>query len=288
MRALLLVLCGLTLSAQWVNAPKAGVELLAGVTHKTYHSAAMKCDVGYLIYLPPDYESSGGRRYPVIYNLHGAGGNEWHGFEEARLLDKGIRAGKWPAMIMVFPNGGKTTFYKDSFDGKSMAETTVIRELIPHIDAIYRTIAERKGRAIEGFSMGGRGSTRLAMKYPEMFISLFNQAGNVMHSSTDPVTEYMGPDRARYIDNDSYLLLKKNLSRIKDQLRIQLWCGTKDDGHLGTVRQYHQALLESGVDHTYMEIEGLAHKRTEMVQRYEGIWFDYHVESFRRAGALPR
>ena len=163
------------------------------------------------------------------------------------------------------------------------AETTVIRELIPHIDATYRTVAERKGRAIEGFSMGGRGSTRLAMKYPEMFVSLFNQAGNVMHSSTDPLTEYMGPDRARYIDNDSYLLLKKNLARIKDQLRIQVWCGTKDDGHLGTVRQYHQALLESGVDHTYMEIEGLAHVRTEMVKRYEGIWFDYHVESLRLA-----
>ena len=109
-----------------------------------------------------------------------------------------------------------------------------------------------------------------------------------MHSSTDPLTEYMGPDRARYIDNDSYLLLNKNLAHIKDKLRIQVWCGTRDDGHLGTVRQYHAALLAAGVDHTYMEIEGLAHARTEMIRRYESIWFDYHVESFRRAGALPR
>jgi endo-1,4-beta-xylanase len=169
-----------------------------------------------------------------------------------------------------------------------MAETTLIRELIPHIDATFRTIGERKGRAIEGFSMGGRGSTRLAMKYPEMFASLFNQAGNVMHTSAGPNTEYLGPDRARYIENDSYLLLKKNLGKIKDQLRIQVWCGTRDDGHLGTVREYHQALVEAGVDHTYMEVEGLAHVRTEMLKRYAAIWFDYHVESFRRAGALPR
>jgi len=288
MRLFLVPIVGLTLSAQWVNAPKAGAAPPAGVTHKTYRSAAMQCDVGYLVYLPPDYDSSGARRYPVIYNLHGAGGDEWHGFEEAQLLDKGIRSGKWPPMIMVFPNGGRTTYYKDSADGKSLPETTLIRELIPHIDGTYRTIAERKGRAIEGYSMGGRGSTRLAMKYPEMFISLFNQAGNVMHTSTDPLTEYMGPDRGRYIDNDSYLLLQKNLSRIKDQMRIQVWCGTKDEDHIITIRQYHQALLASGVDHTYMEIEGLAHKRVEMVKRYEGIWFDYHVESFRRAGALPR
>jgi enterochelin esterase-like enzyme len=287
-RFALLFAAALALPAQWVNAPKPGTVLPAGVTHQTYRSASMQCDVGYLVYLPPDYNSAPARRYPVIYNLHGAGGNEWHGFEEARPLGKGIREGKWPAMIMVFPNGGKTTFYKDSADGKSMAETTFIRELIPHIDGTYRTIAERKGRAIEGFSMGGRGSTRLAMKYPELFISLFNQAGNVMHTSTDPLTDYLGPDRAHYFDNDSYLLLKKNLQNIKDKLRIQVWCGTRDDTHITTVRQYHQALLDSGVDHTYMEIEDLAHVRTEMIRRYEAIWFDYHVESFRRAGALPR
>lgn len=274
----------------WVNAPKPG-QLPDGVTHHTYFSGSMKHDVGFCIYLPPDYTTATTKRYPVIYNLHGAGGNELHGFEEARVLDRGIRAGKLPPMIIVMPNGGKNTFYKDSYDGKFMGETTIIRELIPHIDGHYRTIASRAGRAIEGFSMGGRGATRLAMKYPDMFASLFNQAGNVMaiadmYDASKPdayPNNYLGPDKARHIDNDSYLLLKKNLSKIKDRMRIQVWCGTKDDGHLPTVRKYHQALLDAGVDHTYMEIEGLAHKRTEMVARYEAIWFDYHVESFRRA-----
>jgi enterochelin esterase-like enzyme len=269
----------------WMNPPKPG-QLPAGVTHKTYRSRSMNTDIGYLVYLPPDYASSGARRYPVIYNLHGAGGNELHGFEEARLLDHGIRSGKWPPMIMMFPNGGQRTHYKDSADGKTLAETTVIRELIPHVDATYRTIAERKGRAIEGFSMGGRGSTRLAMKYPEMFTSLFNQAGNVMHLAEGPLNEYLGSDRARYVENDAYRLLTRNLARIKGQLRIQIWCGTQDPDHIATIRDFHKALLDAGVDHTYMEIEDLAHKRTEMVKRYEAVWFDYHVESFRRAGAF--
>src|SRR5579872_4062861 len=101
----------------WVNNPKDG-QLPAGVSHHTYYSASMKHEVGYCLYLPPGYASAAGARYPVIYNLHGAGGNELHGFEEAQLLDKGIRAGKLPPMILVMPNGGKTTMYKDSYDGK--------------------------------------------------------------------------------------------------------------------------------------------------------------------------
>src|SRR5436190_21987737 len=106
----------------------------------------MKHDVGYCIYLPPDYASAASSRYPVIYNLHGAGGNELHSFEEAVLLDAGIRSGKLPPMILVLPNGGKATMYKDSYDGKFMGETNIIRELIPHIDGAYRTIAARNGR----------------------------------------------------------------------------------------------------------------------------------------------
>jgi enterochelin esterase-like enzyme len=238
------------------------------VTHHTYFSGSMKHDVGYCIYLPPDYLTATAARYPVIYNLHGAGGNELHGFEEAQILDRGIRSGKFPPMILVMPNGGKATLYKDSHDGKFMGETTIVKELIPHIDKSYRTIAARHGRCIEGFSMGGRGSTRLAMKYPDMFCSLFNQSGNVAHVADSYPNAYLGPDKKRYIDNDAYLLLTKNLDRIKGRLRIQMWCGTQDPGHLPTVREFHQALLAAGVDHTYMEIEGLAHKRTEMVARY--------------------
>ena len=274
----------------WVNAPKTG-SLPVGVTHHIYRSASMKHDVGYLIYLPPGYAMQPAQRYPVIYNLHGAGGNELHGQLAAEILHEGIVSKRWPPMVMVMPNGGKNTYYKDSADGILMGETTIIRELIPHIDQSYRTIADRKGRAIEGFSMGGRGATRLALKYPEMFCSLFNQAGNVYHIADmyDPSkpdvypNNYLGKDKARYVDNDSFLLLKKNIEKIRGKLRIQVACGTRDDGHLPTVRQFHEALLQASVDHTYLEIEGLAHQQTQMLQLYRPVWFDYHAESFRRA-----
>lgn len=263
--------------------------------HKTFYSKAAKQEVGYCIYLPPDYATSPpGKRYPVIYNLHGNGGNEWNRGQECTVLHEGILTGKWPSMIMVFPNGGKSTFYKDSYDGKLPIETLFIRELIPHIDKTYRTIAKREGRCIEGFSMGGRGSTRLAMKYPEMFCSLFCQAGNVPHTSEDydpssPDTYpnyYLGPDKQAYLENDAFVLLEKNLDQIK-RMRILIACGTQDPGHIVTVRDFHQALLKNGVDHTYWEMEGLAHNRKEFIRRLSPILYDYHVESLRRVGSLP-
>ena len=263
----------------------------SGVTHRTLHSEAHQADVGYCIYLPPGHDRDTHRRYPVIYNLHGADGNELHGFREVEVLDAGIRAERWPAMILVMPNGGKRTFYKDSHDGRFMSETLIMRELIPHIDANYRAIAAGHGRCIEGHSMGGRGATRLAMKYPHMFCSLFNLAGNVPRTlaNFDPTrpdtypNNYLGPDRQNYIDNDAFELLAKNLADIKDNLRIQLWCGTRDLGHLGTIREFHQALLAAGVDHTYLAIEGRGHNKNQMIDMYREVWFDFHVESLKRA-----
>ena len=275
---------------KWVNEPKPG-QLPEGVTHRTFPSKALGRDVGYCIYLPPGYATDAARRHPVIYNLHGAGGNELHSFSSAKALHDGIVAGRWAPMILVLPNGGSHTFYKNSADGKLPAETLIIRELIPHIDTTYRTIASRAGRAIEGFSMGGRGATRLAMKYPELFCSLHNQAGNVIHllDLYDPKkpneypNNYLGPDRTAYVENDVYALINKNAAAIKSGLRIAITCGTRDDGHLKTVRDYHAALLGAGIDHTYLEVEGLAHEHDKLVTMYRTTWFDYHAESFQHA-----
>lgn len=275
----------------WVNKPKTD-KLPPGVSHRTFFSKAAGRKVGFCIYLPPGYAKSQERRYPVIYNLHGNGGNEFHSFQDVQVLHDGIVAGKWPPMIVVLPNGGHSTFYKDSHDGRFPIETMFIRELIPHIDGHYRTIAARHGRCIEGFSMGGRGATRLAMKYPDLFCSLFCQAGNVPHIADlfDPTrpneypNNYLGPKRENYVNNDAYLLLAKNLKKIRGRLRIQIACGTRDAGHIHTVREFHQALLKHKVDHTYLELEGLAHSKKKMIGRLRAVWFDYHVESLRRAG----
>lgn len=261
-------------------------ELPTGVTHHRYRSTSMHRDVGYCIYLPPSYSSSPDRRYPVIYHLHGAGGNECRSIYSATVLHEGILEGRWPEMIIVFPNGGRSTMYQDSGDGRFMAETSVMKELIPLIDGQYRTVADRNGRCIEGFSMGGRGATHLAMKYPTMFCSLFNQSGNVYHVSeaSQLPNSYLGSDPARLEANDPYLNLEKNLSYIREHLRIQVACGKDDPDHLTTVRQYHVALTESGVPHEYFEVEGLDHNQKKMIDGRKERWFEFQVQSLKKAG----
>ena len=139
----------------------------------------------------------------------------------------------------------------------------------------------------EFLSMGGRGSTKLALKYPDLFCSLFNQAGNVMHVSEqyDPANKshYLGTDKANYINNDPYLLLQKNFDQINGRLRIRIICGTADSEHIVTVRELHQALLKAGVPHQYGEVEGVAHDQRKVIDLNRKDWFDFHVESLRLA-----
>lgn len=281
----------------WVNEPtEKQLPLPEGTQHLTFRSDLADQEVGFCIYLPPGYKQNSTKRYPVIYNLHGNGGTEFTSLDSIRLLHQQISNRIVPPMIMVLPNGGHSTFYKNSADGRFPIESIFIKEFIPYIDASYRTIAERKGRCIEGFSMGGRGSTRLAMKYPEMFCSLFCQAGNVPHLldlyDETPAAErsdlLLGADRANWESDDVYAVTTKNKPRVKKLVRIQIACGTKDGRHLKTIRDFHQHLTELGIDHTYIELEGLAHKRTEMMARMAPIWFAYHIESLRRAGAWDK
>lgn len=280
-------------SIVWVNEPRQGqLPLPPQTQHLTFRSKLANQDVGYCVYLPPGYENDDGYRYPVIYNLHGNGGNEFTGLDSIRLLHKGILEGHWPKMIMVLPNGGHSTFYKDSADGRFPIESIFMNEFLPHVDQTYRTLAKREGRCIEGFSMGGRGSTRLAVKYPEVFCSLFCQAGNVPHllETFDETPEssraslLLGASRENWERNDVYAVTSANASKIRRLLRIQIACGTKDGGHIRTIRDFHDHLLEERIDHTYIELEGLAHKRAEMMSRMEDVWFDYHVESLGKAG----
>jgi endo-1,4-beta-xylanase len=82
-----------------------------------------------------------------------------------------MKSGAVPPILLAFPNGGLTTWYADSPDGSLPIETTIIRELIPHVDATYRTLATREGRAIAGMSMGGFGALVLGMKHSGLFSS---------------------------------------------------------------------------------------------------------------------
>ncbi|MBI5774426.1 MAG: beta-galactosidase, partial [Verrucomicrobia bacterium] len=149
----------------WLMPPVEGANL----HYKTFDSKTVGEKVSYLLYLPPGYEEAKERRYPVVYWLHGIGGSQQGVPGITARVTSAIEAGKTPPFIMVFVNGMIRSSYVDSADGKIPVETVTIKELIPHVDATYRTIATRAGRMIEGFSMGGGGAAKWGFKHPDLF-----------------------------------------------------------------------------------------------------------------------
>lgn len=118
----------------------------------------------YRVLLPADYATSS-KRYPVLYLLHGLTGNENDWWERSKLTDY---AGRYH-LIIVTPGVGDSWYANSAGDPAARYEDAVIKDLIPHIDAQYRTLAKREGRAIAGLSMGGLGALKFALRYPEMF-----------------------------------------------------------------------------------------------------------------------
>ena len=133
------------------------------------------------VYLPPGYTSHPHERYPVLYLLHGYTDNDsnWFGakhiFVDApAAIDKAIQGGARP-MIVVMPNA--YTAYQGSMYSSSITtgdwEGFIVRDLVSYMDAHYRTIPDRISRGLAGHSMGGYGTVRLGMKYPEIFSSIY-------------------------------------------------------------------------------------------------------------------
>jgi len=158
----------------------------ANITHGTYFSSVVNAVTGFSIYLPPEYATNPNQRFNVIYFLTGQGFGSGATENSEVTNDPELISNLQliPPTIMVFPNPYQNSKYMDAAPGSSMSgiemfESQFINELIPFIDANYRTRASRDGRAIMGFSGGGQGALRLAFKYPALFSSVEGMSGAV-------------------------------------------------------------------------------------------------------------
>lgn len=140
---------------------------VAGEIHsETVPSPALGHIMHYVIYLPDGYKS-GQKNYPVLYLLHGAGGDERAWEDKGHIRDRADRLianGKIPPAIIVMP-GCPACWWVDG--SKERAETAFWADLVPAIDMRYRTIDTRGGRLVAGLSAGGYGAVRYALHYPE-------------------------------------------------------------------------------------------------------------------------
>ncbi len=143
------------------------------------------------IYLPPSYAKQPNRRYPVVYFLHGYGINAeryWDIMHVPEAADKAMTAGTVHEMILVHPDA--FTIYNGSMYSVSPTtgdwESFIAHDLVEYIDSHYRTISNRMSRGLSGHSMGGYGTMRIGMKYPDVFSSLYAMSSCCLNASLNP------------------------------------------------------------------------------------------------------
>jgi diacylglycerol O-acyltransferase/trehalose O-mycolyltransferase len=151
----------------------------------TLRTAALSDPTRVRVLLPAGYASDARRRYPVLYLLHGADSDyrSWTRYGDAQAITAHA------AMIVVMPDGGANGWYTDWYQGAKPVqprwETYHVGELVPWIDATYRTIAARRGRAIAGLSMGGYGALSYAARHPGTYAATASFSGALEVGSAD-------------------------------------------------------------------------------------------------------
>ena len=145
------------------------IDAVAGRAVKdSYQSAVLGRKVEFTVYLPDEYARTSGK-LPAVYLLHGLNGeqNEWLENGTISIFNRLVRNGAVQPRVVIMPSFGPQSWWVDG--AKDKAETALMQELMPYVEAKYRLVSGRTGRAGAGWSMGGHGALNLAMKYPERF-----------------------------------------------------------------------------------------------------------------------
>ena len=145
------------------------------ITSASFRSATLNEDLLYNVYLPAGYAASA-KSYPVLYLLHGRGDSMSAWVQMKGALDELIASGEIPPTIAIMPDApwsSRASYYVDSAyrgaDPGRPVETAFTKDLIAHVDSTYRTVADRSGRGVAGYSMGGYGALRYSLAHPDLF-----------------------------------------------------------------------------------------------------------------------
>ena len=265
---------------RWVNKPNGDWPDL---THATFVSPSMKVDVGYCIYLPKEYadRKNSEKLYPVVYYLHGGRpGSETKSIKISSFVRKYIDSGKVDPMIYVFVNGGPVSHYNMPDRDNAMGEDVFVKELIPHIDATYRTIASRAGRGIEGFSQGGRGTTRIMFKHPHLFCSA--APGGAGHSTEKRISEENGRESDSLIFTpgyNTYDLARKYAAKPSPRSPILIHVGTKGFNYQNNL-EYMKFLDSLKIPYQKLIVEDAPHSATKIYEKNGLDIVRFHAENF--------
>ena len=223
-----------------------------------YRSETAGFDRRLTVYTPAGYEKGKGK-YPVLYVLHGIGGDEDAWVTQGRatqILDNLIARGQAKPMIVVFTNGNisqeaapgenSTGYTRPTMQLPQTMEGTFEKafpEIVGFIDKNYRTIAKKTSRAVCGLSMGGLHTLYLSLNYPDMFnySGMFSAAIGVSDPSVSPMYQDVDAKLATYFGKKPVLLW--------------IGCGNTDFLYQAN-KEFMKKLDDAGYPYKYMETEG--------------------------------
>jgi enterochelin esterase-like enzyme/Spy/CpxP family protein refolding chaperone len=209
----------------------------------TYNSKSIGVDRKAVVYTPPNYDPD--PKYPVLYLMHGIGGNETHWTNPGAanvILDNLIADNKAVPMIIVMPNGRATanpptSNFMADFDYYADFEKDLLQDLMPYIESHYSVKADRDHRALTGLSMGGGQGINFGINNIDKFawVGGFSSAPNLQQPN----------------------VLIPKIQQARDRLSL-LWigCGDKDNLITGSWN-LHQALVKAKIDHVWYVDSGV-------------------------------
>ena len=275
-------------SHQWVTpaveAPR--------VSQHTFTSVAAATRVSYHLYKPAAYDRQTDQRFPVVYWLHGSGGGVQGISLLSKYVDAAIDAGQIPPVLVVFVNGLRLGMYVDWKNGSAPIESVIIKDLIPHIDASYRTIPNRKGRLLDGFSMGGYGAARLGFKYPELFGAVSIMGGGPLQetltqtprASSKQVEQLMqevyGGKHENFRDVSPRRHAADNSALITRDSLVRIVIGSRDNTFDNNL-DFHNYLTDLGITHDWIVVEGVGHDPLGLLRAMGDQHWSFYREAFK-------
>ena len=226
-------------------------------------SELMGRKMNYGVILPANYQTEHGRRYPVLYLLHGLTGHFENWLKRTSVAD----AVKDLDMIIVTPEGENGWYTDNHLKEGVKYESYIIKELIPEIGKKYRVLEGRESRWIAGLSMGGYGAIKFGLKYPDTF-SVVGSFSGALGAATITEKSFPGaigksideifgpPDGVIRNANDLFDIIRRaRPEKIKAYPFIYLDCGT-EDFLFQSNREFAALLTEKKVAHEFRELPG--------------------------------
>jgi enterochelin esterase-like enzyme len=212
------------------------------------------------VYLPPGYDSSPARRYPVVYLLHGFPGRPLAFLLTVRagvVEDELVATGSAQPAILVMPFGSTGTFtdkeWANGIGANEGWETFVARDLVHAIDSTYRTIPDGADRALAGLSEGGYGALNIGFHHPGEFRVLESWSG---YERADNLKPIFGGD-ARLLALNSPLKQLPAVAAVLKRAHTYVWFYSGSTDRLRHQNATFAAELSRlGVEHRYFEVRG--------------------------------